>query len=275
MDIFVHYIKKRSVLTALFFIAFSVLVLSGCGNGNTPPPGATLTVAPQGPLSQGTSTTSSSSQIYRVTVTDSTGIPVQGVNVNLEGQFTVGENILFVNAQATQPAPVTLFASVTTGDFGYKDFIVSAPSFTIHPLVPPVGVGASANSSGGVLSAATYTYCVTALDAATPQGETTCSLLISATTPTTNSSVTISWSAEAGAKNYNVYGRTGTLPSSLGLLNTSPLGSSILTFTDTGSPTTPGLPPPTSNNTGVSLNSVTGTITATSGPLTSSTTVGF
>ena len=274
MGMIVKIIKKLSRMSVLLLITFSIIVLSGCGKSGTPPPGATLTIAVNGgPIrSDPTSTSDITTQFYRVTVVDAAGIPLQGVKVDIQGSFTTGDNITLNNAFGPI-SPQTLFTKVETGDFGFINFPISAPTFSIGPLPAPSGVTASASASGGTLTAGTFQYSITALDAATPPGETTESNIATATTTTTGSSIKITWPAVSRAKGYNVYGDEGT--GTRGKLTAVPLSGSavcnlltlVCSFTDTGSVSTPGTPPPLVNTSGQGANPVAGTLTATSGPL--------
>jgi hypothetical protein len=185
--------------------------------------------------------------------------------VDIQALFTTGDNINFNGSGGT-------FTSVTTGNFGFTTFFISAPTYSIGPLTAPSGVSASALASGGTLTVGTFNYAVTATDAATPPGQTTISNIASATTTTSGSSVTITWNAVPRATGYNVYGNDGA-GGALGLLTASPqLGSAVCSsltllcsFTDKGG--TRGIAPPATNNSGLGLNPVTGTLTATAGAL--------
>jgi hypothetical protein len=277
MGMIVKIIKKlsrMSVLLLLLLITFSIIVLTGCGKSGTPPPGATLTIAVNGgPIrSDPTSTSDITTQFYRVTVVDAAGIPLQGVKVDIQGSFTTGDNITLNNAFGPI-SPQTLFTKVETGDFGFINFPISAPTFSLGPLPAPSQLSALALTSGGTLTVGTFQYRITALDAATPPGETTESNIATATTTTINSSIILTWPAVPRAKSYNVYGDEGT--GTIGKLTAFPLASSsicnaltlVCSFTDKGSITTPGTPPPTGNTTGQGANPVTGTLTATTGAL--------
>jgi hypothetical protein len=266
--------KLFSRISVLLLIAFSVIVFSGCGKSGTPPPGATLTIAVNGgPIhSAPTSTSDIITQFYRVTVIDSAGIPLQGVKVDIQGSFTTGDNIIF-NGVPGSISPQTLFTSVETGDFGFINFPISAPTFSFGPLTDPIATGASALASGGTLTVGTFQYQITATDAATPTGETLPSNIVSAATTTSNSSVTITWKAVSRATGYNVYGDEGT--GTIGKLTATPLAASsvcnvltlVCSFTDKGSVSVPGSAPPLVNTTGQGSNPVTGTLTATAGAL--------
>jgi len=89
----------------------------------------------------------------------------------------------------------------------------------------------------GTLTAATYTYAVTAYNA---QGETLASTTTSLALASTGG-VTVTWTAVAGAVGYRVYGRTGTRGKIADVTG--------LTFTDSGS-VTPGVASPSVNGTG-------------------------
>lgn len=275
MGMIVKIIKKPSRMSVLLLIAFSVIVLSGCGKPGTPPPGATLTIDTNGGLvhSAPTSTSDITTQYYRVTVVDAGGIPLQGVKVDIQGSFTTGDNIT-LNNDFGPASPQALGTSVKTGDFGFALFPISAPTFSFGTLTPPVATVATALASGGTVTIGTFTYGVTATDAATPPVETTISNLVSATTTTTGSSITITWIAVSRASGYFVYGDGGTMTGNLFKLTVTPQSASsvcnaltlVCSFTDkTG--LTGASPPPVVNNSGQGLNPVTGTLTGTTGPL--------
>ena len=257
-------IKKLSRMSVLLLIAFAAMVFSGCGPSGTPPPGATVTIAQIGdPIVSNLTITASASktQNYRVSVADADGLPLKGVNVDFTGQFTNGVNINFGGPIGS--APITLFSTAETGDFGFLTFSITAPYFNQGPQIHvPFNQTAVGAATGGTLAGGTYFYTVTALDF---QGETEATMPISAivSAPTTSlvGSVTVSWQAVPGARAYNVYGRSS---GSIGLMVTI-LSPSTVTFLDTGSATPNATPPPTANTTGLSLNNVIGTFNATTG----------
>jgi hypothetical protein len=269
-------IKKLSRMSVLLLIAFSVIALSGCGKPGTPPPGATLTIDTNGgpdhtaPLSPTDITT----QWYRVTVVDASGIPLQGVTLDIQGSFKTGDNIT-LNNDVGSTSPQALGTIVRTGTFGFALIPISAPTFSFGTLTPPVATGATALASGGTItSIGTFAYGVTATDAATPPVETTISNIVSATTTTTiGSSITITWNAVSRASGYFVYGDGGT-GGSLFKLFVVPMSSSsvcnaltlVCSFTDTTG-LTGASPPPSTNLSGQGLNPVTGTLTVTTGAL--------
>ncbi|ONH55456.1 hypothetical protein CcI49_28445 [Frankia sp. CcI49] len=112
----------------------------------------------------------------------------------------------------------------------------------------PAGVGlaaiatpsSSTAASGGTLAAATYGYKITALS---QWGEGLPSAEKTQTTTGTTSTVTVSWTAVAGAERYRVYGRVAGGP--WGHLATV----TGLSWADTGSASA-GAAPPTSDTTG-------------------------
>lgn len=250
--------RKGSFLLALMLLGtLLIMMVSGCKGSDSAPFGSVVSIAPVGNVvivSSPTGTTKT--QVYRVSVADSTGLPMNGMTVNVSANFTSGVQI---NLNGIMGNAGTLVGfSKATGDSGFFDFALTAP--LLNPsgqqMQPPTSVSALAVPSGGILpDATTFDYAVTALDSM--GGETNPSLA-SALTTTANSSVQISWSAVPGAAGYNIYGRIG---GSLGLI--ASVGSSVLTFTDTGS-TVPGMTPPVSNTT-FPVNVVQGSITATSG----------
>jgi hypothetical protein len=113
---------------------------------------------------------------------------------------------------------------------------------------PLAAVGTPASSTattGGSLTAATYGYKITALSS---WGEGLPSAQKTQVVPsgTSTNTVTLTWTAVAGADRYRVYGRTSGGP--WGLLAT--VSAPTLTYTDTGADT-PGSAPPAADTTGV------------------------
>jgi hypothetical protein len=270
-------IKKLSRMSVLLLIAFSVMVLSGCGKSGTPPPGATLTIEKIGdPIVSNLTITASATktQNYRVSVADDAGLPLSGVSVDSIGQFTNGVNINFGGSIGS--APKTLASTMKTGDSGFAPFAISVPYFAQGvQLQAPLNQTAIGSATGGQLSGGTYSYTVTALDfAGETDAVTPYSAIVSAPTTSTVGSVALSWKAVAGATSYNVYGRiSGSEGLMVSILCPCP---DPVTFVDTGSLTPTGTPPPVTNTTGISLNSVKGTFFATAGSaISSQTTVDF
>jgi hypothetical protein len=99
-----------------------------------------------------------------------------------------------------------------------------------EPTTPATPTATTA-TTGGSLADGTYSYRVSALSAA---GETAASAAVSQVVPagTATNTVTISWTAVAGATGYKVYGRSGTeaLIATLG---------KVTSYVDTGSVVTP------------------------------------
>jgi hypothetical protein len=113
-------------------------------------------------------------------------------------------------------------------------------------LAPPVQSALATNTSGGTISAGTYKYIVTAINA---NGETSASNEQTITTTGSASTVTVTWVAVTGATGYKLYktsagGSTGTelLYKTVGLVttdtDTSP-GSPAGAFPTTNSATSP------------------------------------
>lgn len=98
------------------------------------------------------------------------------------------------------------------------------------------GVTATGSTTGGTLAAATYYYKVTAL---TPQGETTGSNEVNATTTGSTSSVTITYPTVAAATGYKIY--KGTAAGT----ETSYFTDNLSPFVDTGVAGTAGTVPTT------------------------------
>jgi len=254
---------------ALLLAGVSLIALAGCGKGDTKAPfGSKIEVVPFGAamISGGTNTTdtgTTKTQSYRVTVVDPDGLPMDGVDVDLVGQFTSGASINF-GGIVTGSAPISLSSTDHTVN-GVLFFDVTAPYFNLNapPLGFPFNQTAAGSSTGGTLMPGTYFYTVTTVDfkgesnAATPY-----SAIVTGATPTsTEGSVVLTWAAVPGAVAYRVYGRTFGAVSLM--VEVSP--GSATTFTDNGSYTPTGITPPATDGTGFSLNSIKGTLQASTG----------
>jgi hypothetical protein len=253
-------------LSVLLFIACAVIQLAGCKGATSAPAGSKITLETFGsPIFSNLTTTAiaSKTQNYRVTVVDAGGNPLNGIDVDFMGQFTNGVSIVF--GGPTGSAPATLSTTKTTDDFGYLIFPITATYYAISPIHVPYNQTATGSPTGGQLDNGTYFYTVTALDYA---GETEATASISAvvtgqTSTSQTGSVTVSWQAVPGATSYRIYGRiSGSVGAMITLLNPS---GDPLTWVDTGSATPTSTSPPITNTTGLSLNSVVGTIIATTG----------
>lgn len=112
------------------------------------------------------------------------------------------------------------------------------------PLPAPSGLALAFSAAGGDLTAATYEYQVTVVNA---NGESTPCTLVPITTGSTGE-IIVTWQPVVGNATYNVYGNSS---GSIGLLATvGPFDSDQTpTFTDDGS-YTPGVAPPSTNTTG-------------------------
>jgi hypothetical protein len=271
MNLSIQVSRKPGPLLVLLLAVVFLIMVSGCGSGNnTAPYGSVLSIGSFGPLIITGGTTTTNTQQYRVTVIDTLGNPMNGISVDITGTFTAGDNVTILESGQTIAAPATFLPfSVETDKYGYVTINVSAPQLTGGNLGEPSGLSAVASSIGGNLDTGTYSYCVTAVDSDTNQ--TAGSSIVTAATTTNGSSIGISWTAVSGASGYYVYGRTAGGPCSAeglisGLLTTA-------SFIDTGS-VSPGVNPPGTNNTKAS-NSVKGSLTATSGAASASTSVSF
>jgi hypothetical protein len=272
----INTIQERLRIPALLLAAFSLIAFAGCG---TEAPGkSTITVAAFGdpiiigPITNPSVTsTTTKTQNYRVSVADSTGLPLNDIDVNFLGQFTNGQSINFGGAIVSAPNSITVTRQ--TGDFGFLYFAITAPYYAVGvQLSFPMNQIPTPSATGGNLVEDTYFYQITSLDFA---GETTAGGAISAlvtsgtSTPTINGSVALSWKAVPGATSYNVYGGSALLfpgPPAIGYLVTiiCPCPDPV-TYTDIGQYFPQGPPPPAINTTGLGLNSVIGTAQATSG----------
>jgi hypothetical protein len=133
---------------------------------------------------------------------------------------------------------------ITTASFTDTAIVLGStlPIDTNSAAIPaPLGILATGTANAGTLAAATYYYEVTATNAA---GATLPSTPASAILAATGS-VSLTWTAVAGATGYNVYGRPATSGGTYGLL------ASVITnsYIDAGTPATPGAVPPTSSST--------------------------
>lgn len=108
------------------------------------------------------------------------------------------------------------------------------------PIGAPTGLVATPSGSGGTLTAATYHYEVTAVNA---YGETPPSASVPAVTSGTTSSVGLAWTAVVGAASYNVYRGTGAGA----LMIEANVGTN--SYTDTGAVTPGGGSPPVADTT--------------------------
>ena len=227
----------------------------------------------------GTSTHNIGTTVTQTVPNCSTALQSPGsvANVVFQGSSVTeqGNNPTTVNpGEQNQPAGTTTITENTAGyiPVGTLTFTLSAPGvqFSAPPsissltaqLAAPTGLTATPSSQGS-LTAATYSYEVTALGvnaANTGVGETAASPVASATL-STNGSITLTWSAVAGATGYNVYRLSGTYK----LLGST---TTATTFTDFGTatlgaaPVSGGafLPPP--SNLAASAQSTGGSLTA-------------
>lgn len=116
-------------------------------------------------------------------------------------------------------------------------------------LSPPVMGSSATATTGGTLTPGTYFYKVTATNAA---GETIGGTEVSQVVPTGTSTntVTINWTAVAGASGYKVY--RGTSAGGEAVFFTVATGSTV-TYTDTGTAGTAGSPPTTNTASSIVL----------------------
>ena len=118
-------------------------------------------------------------------------------------------------------------------DFSTFPIVVKQGALVVWPNATPTTATAA---TGGSLVAATYSYRVTALIAGV---ETAVSPAVAQVVPpgTATNTVTVNWTAVAGATGYKVYGRTAGTE-----LLIATLGN-VLTFTDTGDIVPAGVQP--------------------------------
>jgi len=261
----INTIQERLRIPALLLVAFSLFTLAGCGSEAT---GKSTITVETGILLPDMTTTASATktQHYRVSVADSSGLLLNGIDVNFMAAFTSGTAIIFGSAP-TGTAPVTGLTTEKTGKWGLLDFTITVPYYVLKTIQPPSGQIAVSSVTGGQLADGNYCYTVTALDFA---GQTdalaanACALVTNTTTTIPLGSVTVSWQAVPGATGYKVYGRgvTGLVKDLSGATTLSP----TVTWLDTGAAPLGSVDAASlSNTTGLSRNSVIGTAQATSG----------
>jgi hypothetical protein len=122
----------------------------------------------------------------------------------------------------------------------------SPPAYTLKVLMPlvqalstPTAPTATPSTTGGTLTAGTYLYAITATNV---YGETTRSPTTSATTTGSTSSVSLTWTAVAGATGYKVY--RGTTVNNLVIIASPTTNSQVDT-----SPASFPVSPPLTNTT--------------------------
>ena len=138
-------------------------------------------------------------------------------------------------------AGVTLLANVATNSYlalAISSSATTPPTVDGTVLTTPVGLAASAAANSGTLANGTYYYVVQAIDAA---GHSFSSAAFSGVA--TSGAVTVNWGAVAGATSYNVYGRPASSGGTYGLL----ANVSTNSYTDAGTPATPGAAPVNTN----------------------------
>jgi len=190
-----------------------------------------------------------------------TGTPAASVS-NINGSLAVTQNAPSSSALGGFLTPGTYTYYVTARN-SYGESLPSSPSsVTIPPLSVPSGVSAALSTTASSLAAGTYDYVVTATgtNPGGGLGETTASANVSATTTSTDPSVTISWSAVTGARGYRIY--RGTTAGTYTVYYE--VSSSTLSYTDTGASANSGSPP-TTNNAYTFTNTVTVNWSAVSG----------
>jgi hypothetical protein len=277
-------IVKIRVICRLILLLIIGLMMSGlaaCKGGTTAPFGSTITIEKSGDaIYSGPTDTlhlaTTKTQQYRVTVLDPSGLPMDGVDVHFQGQFTNGQSILFGGGSAGS-APVTLSA-INTTENGILTFQITAPYIAQGVQISyPLNQSALAGTATGSLTDDTYSYVITSVDLA---GESnsggSISIPLSGVTNTFTGagtgSVDLSWSKVAGATGYNVYGYNNTTSTAIGYLFTVVCPatgcSDPVTINDNGSNWPPNIsvtPPGSTNTTGLGPNDVKGTMQATTG----------
>jgi hypothetical protein len=200
---------------------------------------------------------------YHATQPTAASRPVLSARVNLlTATETLATQSLKVNLKSshrlsfTGTGSVTLSGATSGSLAGTGADVRVSSDFTLNPVLPtPAAPTVTTSTTGGTLGAGVATsYRIVATDGS---GKTLASTAGTVTTDgasLTNSN-TISWTSIANATGYEVYGRTG---GSEALMTT--LASGTTSWVDDGS-VTPSGALPSSNTTGVTTFTVTGTVT--------------
>lgn len=148
-------------------------------------------------------------------------LDMHGETVNLprDDEVQATGTVLFTGAAGTLIASATQVSTQQPDPSAATQPVVFTTDRTITlAVVPgPVNLVAGVSASGGILPAGTYYYAVTAIG---PNGETIASNEVTVTLSGAASRVDLSWTAFAGATQYNVY--RGTVVSGETLLATMP-----------------------------------------------------
>lgn len=147
-------------------------------------------------------------------------------------------------AAATGAGSFSLASQINFTGGAANGAVYSMTFWTALPLTPPVMGTPTTAATGGTLTATTYFYRLTAFNAL---GEGIAGAEVSQTTTGSTSTVTIPWTAVAGATGYKLYRSTST---GTEIFLTSISGGSTITYTDTGSITPSGSGPPSTDGTG-------------------------
>jgi hypothetical protein len=197
-----------------------------------------------------------------VSVADESGLPLSGIDVQIEALIGSGQNVL-VNGAIGNPG-TDLITTLTMGNGGFKEFVLSAPNQINVPITSPDPVSASPSFSGaGSLADGSYAYVVTAVDAVGGEAASFETASITITNATVSADqATITWTPVVGAAGYRVYGRTSGAEGFLASVATS-----TTLWVDNGT-VAPGAAVPGTNpfnSTGVAANTVRVSIGASSG----------
>ncbi len=125
----------RRLRTSLLWLVFS-LALSGCGASNNPPPSGSISIAPASitwnfPATTSIAAASVEFQPVVITVKDSNGIPLKGVNVIVSLDLSPGTSTtpamgLYLSDSTTGQmiAPINTPTNLTTNDAGVIDLFI-------------------------------------------------------------------------------------------------------------------------------------------------------
>ncbi|HEV2412974.1 MAG TPA: hypothetical protein VGS28_04210 [Candidatus Saccharimonadales bacterium] len=174
-------------------------------------------------------------------------------NVNTLAAGAVAEQISGASGQTgnlvnyTDSHNVALSSITSSGGFTSYGANNSLLALTTPALNTP-GLAAG----GSLTTGTTYYYVMTATNAA---GETVASSSVNDTPTTGNDTITLSWTQIPGATGYKVYRNTSNSFTSGSLLLTTITNGATVSYSDTGTATTSGLPPTTPAGTSLTLQS--------------------
>ena len=193
--------------------------------------------------SAGSSLTSGSSNVFI------------GYQAGSSGQTGASSNTVAIGALASTTASnqVVLGARYVT-ETRLQTPSVYGTNSILTALVPPTVSSTSTATTGGTLAQnTTYYYVITSVNAAGVESvQSTTASRITGNTTATNT-ITLNWLTVNGANNYKIYRNTSDSWASGSLLLTTLTTGTTVTYVDTGTATTTGLPPTAPVGTGLTV----------------------